>query len=219
MRGTIQSFGGTSLSSRGGSFVMSSGGTTPAPTITSVTLDNTTPTVGDSITATVVGTNIGTTTYQWQADGVNIPVTDQVCLTTRADAMGHALTCIATAHGAGGDSAPFTSDPTSVCTGVPVNTVAPLNEASNGEPCSVLNGDLMGVGAVFLGNLGTWTGFPVITVGVNVSFLWNDVAGDTAQFCMPGALDISHSVKCTVTASNGIGPPVAADSNAILVGA
>ncbi len=187
----------------------------PAPVITSVTLDNTAPTVGDVITVTAIGTDCTTITYQWKADGtLIIGETGLTYTATRADAMGKAITCEAIGHNVTADSAPLESDLTATCTGAPVNTVAPTNVSNgiNGPGGPALPGDTLSVAG---GNVGTWTGFPVVTL---FSYLWNGAVGSvTGDTYGVQNEDIGNDVKCSITGTNGIGSPAIADSNVISV--
>ena len=84
--------------------------------ITSVTLSNTTPTVGEDITAIVeaTGGKNPVTTYQWQADDVNIAGATSVSYTPTASDVGKRLKCVATVTDDLGDSeslASAASDP------------------------------------------------------------------------------------------------------------
>ncbi len=183
------------------------------PSISSVTLDNTTPTVGDVITATVVGSNITTKTYVWKADGTPISGETAAAYTaTRADAMGKAILCEATAHNATGDSGPVESSATSLVTGAPVNTVAPVvtTDGANAPGGPATSGDTLST------TNGTWTGYPYPTFTYDWKTAGGLSIGVTTQTCPAGSYAAPSGAKCTVTGTNSVSA-VDADSNTILV--
>lgn len=180
-------------------------GAPPAPVINSVTLDNTSPTVGDTITATVSATGADSLAYQWLADGS--PISGQTAstyTTDRDNAMGHAITCQVIGTNGAGDSTPGTSDPTAQVTGVPVFDVAP---AASPSSVSWSNGDVANCDG------GTVSGFPA----PSTAYQWNDAANTPSQAYNANPADQGNNVHCTVTVTNGIGDPVNGVSNEVSV--
>lgn len=195
------------------------GGSAPVPVINSVDLDNTSPTVGDTITATVSATGADSLAYQWLADGVPISgQTSSTYTTDRDNAMGHAITCQVTGTNGAGQSTPVTSDATAQVTGAVVNTVAPVVASTGADPTIVSqsSGDQASVGAL-AGSVGTWSGFPFPAF----TYLWLNLNGSpTTDPVMPGLGDVGSNISCEVTGTNGIGAPVQVQSsNTISVGA
>lgn len=185
------------------------GGAPPLPSISSVTIDNTTPTVGDVLTATVTGSNIDTITYAWKADGTPIGgETASTYTTTRADAMGRAITVVATGHNSSGAGSPAESDPTDLVTGAPVNTVAPVaTPATVSFPSGTFNT-----------TDGAWTGYPSVTF----TYLWigsialGGASPKTNNSYTTDAGDPPQDVHCAVTGTNSVGF-LAADSNTVQI--
>ncbi len=183
----------------------------PAPVLTAVTLDNTTPTVGDTITATPTGTDLTSVSYVWKADGMVIAgQTAATYVTDRTFAMGHAITATGTGHNESGDSSPVASSATSAVTGAPVNTVAPLATSNGiaGPNGPAIPGDTVST------DDGAWTGYPAPGADHYTNTFSDSGSGNSA---VVGIGDVGNSRSFTVFYGNGIGGLVAATSNGIAV--
>jgi hypothetical protein len=140
-------------------------------------------------------------TYQWKRDGVSIAAaTNSTYVTVSAD-FAKEVTCVVVGTNTqGADSG--TSNGITV-TRAPANTVAPALSGTHN------------VGQTMTCSTGTWTGTAVISY----TYQWKRdgvaIGGETASTYVLTSSDLAPaSIKCTVTATNGVGS-ASADSNAI----
>lgn len=141
--------------------------------------------------------------YQWYRDGVAIVgATNNTYITVLADSEAD-ITFEVIASNATGPSLPATSNTIALPSYAPVNTVAPavtgVAIVSQTLSCST----------------GTWTNSPSFT------YQWQrggvDIGGATNNTYLLVAADAGQTIRCVVTASNGVGAPVSANSNNVSV--
>lgn len=95
--------------------------------------------------------------------------------------------------------------------GQPVNTVAPA-----------ISG-IQIVGQTLITTNGTWTGTPTITFtyqwqrSIDGGSNWTNIIGATANTHVVQASGAGNLTRCVVTASNGVGVPVSANSNSLSI--
>lgn len=188
----------------------SASGSVPVNTV-APTIDNTSPNVGDTLTANPgTWTNTPTSfTYQWLRAGTPIGgATSSTYTTVEADA-GDAISVKVVAVNASGNSAPATSAATAAVVPIsaPANTVAPVivSNADISNPHSV---DVLTVS-----NTGTWTNTPTGFTYQWSRSVFGPIAGETNPSYTVAIIDGGATLMCTVAASNIIGS-ANADSNA-----
>lgn len=168
-----------------------------APTVSSVNLTNTSPNVGETITALVSYDGVPTPslTYQWKRSGVSIGGATASAYTVVLADVGATLTCTAFAENSEGTASleSAATDAVPVPPEAPVNTVLPA--FSDTTPTV---GDTITESSY---TTGTWTGVPAPTYsgvvkvgGVTVSLPYVIVVGD-----------VGKTLTVTVTASNSEG--------------
>lgn len=181
------------------------GGTSDAPpVITSVTLDNTTPTRGNIITCTIVGTHIVTKTYQWK-DGDDNNLSGETNQTYTADSslVGGTVRCVAHVENSFGTD-DGQSALTSIITGIPINTAAPVCTSDGTNPA--LPGDALST------TNGTWNAYPAPTY----TYTNTGVNGGTLNTVLVALADVDNEILFNVTATNALGN-ANTDSNPISV--
>jgi WD40 repeat protein len=154
--------------------------------------------------------------YQWQrcspagANCIAIANATNASYTITSTDVGSTIDVVVTATSSAG-TASAASSPTSV-----VQAVAP----SNVVPPTVTGGSSAAVGAALTAQNGTWTG----TTPISYAYQWlrcdasgancAAVSGATSATYTPVAADAGATLRVRVTANNGIGSPVAAQSAA-----
>ena len=188
----VVAFGGTSTQ------VGSSPVNTVAPVISGTT------TLG-SVLTTTNGTWTGTTpitySYQWKRNGSNIlGETNSTYTLVVADSSAN-ITCSVTATNSVGSST-TTSNTITAGNYAPINTVAPAITGTATE------------GQVVTCSTGTWTGAPTITYTYQWKRNGSNIGSATNSTYTLVTADVSQSITCEVTATNGIGSTIA-NSNTI----
>jgi hypothetical protein len=145
-------------------------------------------------------------TYQWQRDGVDIGGATSQTYTTGGSDHGKAIGCVVTAHNAfGASSATASSNTIGPIIVAPVNSVAPAITGTTG------------IGDTLTCSTGTWSDTPT-----SYAYQWKRdtvaIVGANASTYVLVTADDTHSITCTVTATNLAGS-TAATSNAVTGGA
>ena len=183
--------------------ILARGGTPPANTVAPVISGSTS--LGSVLTSTT-GTWTGdapiTYSYQWKRNGIDIGgATSSTYTIVVADSAAN-LTCQVTATNAAGFASAVSNTITAQTFTAPVNTVAPTITGTAQE------------GQTLTCSTGTWTGNPTPTY----AYQWKrnnvNIGSATNSTYLLVSADVGQSIKCTVTATNGVGS-VNADSNTV----
>ncbi len=186
----------------------------PVPTLTGAILDNGYPTIGDTLNVTPTGgTDVTTYTYIWKADGSAISgATSSSYVCTRADAMGHVITCVVTGHNESGDTTPYETSSTAAVTGLPLCTIAPvITTDGDNAPDGPARANFDNIYSTD----GTWSCYPPSPSFTYAWYSGNGQVGNGSTYS-PNMADIG-TIYLVVTAYNGISFTVQAFSNSISV--
>jgi hypothetical protein len=148
-------------------------------------------------------------TYQWNRDGTAIGGATNVTYTVQAADQTHSLTCTVTASNAGGAGTPAQSVSVAI-PGSPVTTPLPVNTA-----VPTISG-IARVGQSLSCSQGAWSNSPT-----GYTYQWNrdgtPIGGATNVTYTVQAADQTHSLTCTVTASNAGGAGTPAQSASVSI--
>ena len=174
--------------------ILTRGGTPPSNTVAPVISGSTT--LGSTLTSTT-GTWIGdapiTYTYQWKRNGSNIgSATNSTYVLIVADSAA-SITCEVTATNAAGFASATSNTITAGTYTAPVNTVAPAITGTAQE------------GQTVTCSTGTWTGTPTVTYAYQWKRNGSNIGSATNSTYLLAAADVSQSITCQVTATNGVG--------------
>lgn len=178
-------------------------GNPPVNTVAPVISGNTTlNSLLSCTTGTWTGTAPITYSYQWKRNGIDIVGATSSLYTIQVADSGSALTCQVTATNISGSAAATSNTITANTFVVPTNTVAPAISGTAQE------------GQTLTCSTGTWTGTPVITYAYQWKRNGSNIGSATNSTYTLVTADVAQSIKCTVTATNGIGSGNA-DSNTV----
>jgi len=187
-------------------FAVNAGGTTTATSANTAAVlpDYPSNTVAPAITGTpLVGNTLSistgtwvngtsTYTYQWQHGTTDISGATSSSYVVEAAYIGETIRGVVTATNARG-STPATSTATAAVTSAPINTVLP---AISGNATS---------GSVLTATTGTWIGTATITYAYQWQHGTTNISGATSSTYTISASYVGETIRCVVTAANGIG--------------
>lgn len=185
--------------------------TTPrAPTITSIPVISGNVWVGAVLTCSTGVWDaypVPTYAYQWRRVDTSADISGATSSTYTpvSGDIGHTLTCVVTPSNGLGSPTPSSAATTVAVIDTPVapvNTVAPALSTTSPS-----------VGVAVTVTTGTWTG----TTPITYSYQWyldsSIIVGEITNSYTPISADDTHTLKCLVTADNGVGSPATAYSN------